>query len=204
MYKLIITSLTLTTILILPKQLLSKSVYSTYISEGMSFYKLEYYEKAIENFEKAIELNPTDPLPYRMIGLCYYRKNSFDKAIKYLSTSLTLENKDNPITLSIIGNIYFKQKKYNNSVIVYKKLLTITNNAFVCYRLIKSLEKVGKLEEAVEVGERFLYSPNWEEFDEKTFKSELRSLYIKLGNKYKNLKNETEYKKFIEKAKNLN
>ncbi|MEN2997992.1 MAG: tetratricopeptide repeat protein, partial [Brevinematia bacterium] len=133
----------------------------------MSFYKLGEYEKAEENFQRARELNPYDPLPYRMIGLCNYRKNQLDEAVKYLCISLTLEDADNVITLSIIGNIYYKQKKYNNSVIVYRRLASFTNSAFVFYRLMHSLERVGKLEEAVRVGEDFLKSCSWEDFDEK-------------------------------------
>ncbi|MGB9621227.1 MAG: tetratricopeptide repeat protein, partial [Brevinematia bacterium] len=109
----------------------SKSIYSVYISEGMSFYKLENYEEAIKNFKQALDLNPNDPLPHRMIGLCYYKIQKLDDAIKYLSTSLTLEKSDNPITLSIIGNIYFRQNKYYNATLVYEKLSEITNSAFI-------------------------------------------------------------------------
>lgn len=181
----------------------SKSLYSSYISEGMNFYKLGDYDKAIENFQSAIELNPNDPLPHRMIGLCNYRKDSLTEALKYLCISMTLEEEDNLITLSIIGNIYYKQKKYNNALLVYDKLNSLTNSAFISYRLIGLLEKFGKLEEATIVGEKFLSSPNWNEFDEKTFKSKLRSIYIKLANKYKKEGNKEKYERCLEKARNI-
>lgn len=180
-----------------------KSLYSVYISEGMSFYKLEKYDNAIENFKKAIELNPNDPLPYRMLGLCYYRVENLDEAVKYLSISLTLEKEDNPITLSIIGNIYFKQNKYNNAILVYEKLSKITNSAFVSYRLMKSYEKLNKLEEGVNRGEEFLKNPNWQDFDKQIFISKLRNLYIKLVNKYKNQKDTKKANYYFEKAKEL-
>ncbi|MCX8096204.1 MAG: tetratricopeptide repeat protein [Spirochaetes bacterium] len=182
----------------------ARSLYSTYISEGMSFYKMGEYDRAIENFTKAYELNALDPLPYRMIGLCHYRKNNLDEALKYLSISLTLEEDNNIITLSIIGNIYYKQKKYNNAVIVYDRLSSLTNSAFVYFRLMNSLENVGRLEEAMSVGERFLSSPVWGDFDEKIFKSELRSIYVKLGNKYKKEGLNDKAEKLFTKAKNLN
>lgn len=185
-------------------EVFARSLYSTYISEGMSFYRMGDYDKAIENFTKAYELNALDPLPYRMIGLCYYRKNILDEALKYLSISLTLEEEDNIITLSIIGNIYYKQKKYNNAVIVYERLSNLTNSAFVYFRLMNSLENVGRLEEAMNVGEKFLLSPVWGDFDEKIFKSELRSIYVKLGNKYKKEGLNDKAEKLFTKAKNLN
>lgn len=183
--------------------LFGKSTYSIYISEGMSFYKLGEYDKAIQNFEKAIELNPNDPLPYRMIGLSYYRKEQLNYAIEYLCKSMILEKEDNIITLSIIGNIYYKQKKYNNSTIVYERLTSLTNSAFITYRLMNSLEKVGRLEEAVKVGEKFLSSPTWEDFDQKTFKSYLRTLYVKLANNYKKEDKKELYERVIQKAKSL-
>lgn len=169
----------------------------------MSFYKLGEYDKAIQNFEKAIELNPNDPLPYRMIGLSYYRKEQLNYAIEYLCKSMILEKEDNIITLSIIGNIYYKQKKYNNSTIVYERLTSLTNSAFITYRLMNSLEKVGRLEEAVKVGEKFLSSPTWEDFDQKTFKSYLRTLYVKLANNYKKEDKKELYERVIQKAKSL-
>ncbi|MGC8870296.1 MAG: tetratricopeptide repeat protein [Brevinematia bacterium] len=182
----------------------SKSLYSVYISEGMSFYKLENYEEAIKNFKQALDLNPNDPLPHRMIGLCYYKIQKLDDAIKYLSTSLTLEKSDNPITLSIIGNIYFRQNKYYNATLVYEKLSEITNSAFISYRLMTLCEKLNKLEESVNVGEKFLSNPTWEDFNKQIFISKLRSLYVKLGNKYKNQGEKQKANFYFEKAKKLN
>ncbi|MCX8029829.1 MAG: tetratricopeptide repeat protein [Brevinematales bacterium] len=178
-------TLLITILLTLVNEAFTKSLYSTHISEGIAYYKLEEYDKAIDIFKKASELNPNDPLPYRMIGLSYYRKNILDEALKYLSISLTLEEGDNTITLSIIGNIYYKQKKFNNAVLVYEKLTSLTNSAFFYFRLINSLESIGRLEEAATAGEKFLHNPSWGDFDENIFKSKLRNIYIKLGNKYK-------------------
>lgn len=181
----------------------SGSLYSTYISEGMSFYKLGEYDKSMEFFRKAIELNPNDPLPYRMVGLCNYRKNFLDEAVRYLCISLTLEEGDNVVTLSILGNIYYKQKKYNNSAMVYERLLSLTNSAFVCHRLMVSLEKTGRIEEAVSVGEKFLLSPQWNEFDEELFKATLRRLYVKFGNRLKEMGLREKAENFFEKARKL-
>ncbi|MFN4244980.1 MAG: tetratricopeptide repeat protein [Brevinematia bacterium] len=191
-------------ILLIPIYSFAKSVYSAYISEGMLSYKLGDYDKAIESFEKALELNPNDSLPYRMIGLCYYRKSLFEQALTYLSISLVLENDLNNVTLSIMGNIYFKQRKYNNSVLIYERLSKVTNDAFTHYRLMKSLENIGKLEEAVSVGENFLSSPDWRGFDERTFKLELKSIYLKLSSKYKKIGRENDSRILLEKARNLN
>jgi len=181
-----------------------KSVYSTYISEGMSFYKLGEYDKAIENFNSAIKLNPNDPLPYRMIGLSYYKKSNYDEALKYLTISLAMEG-ENTITLSIIGNIYYSQKRYNNAVLVYEKLFNTENNSFVAFRLVKSFINVGKYKEAVEYGEKALNSNiSWDTIDQKTFVATLREAYIKYASYLEKNGKKNEAKIYTEKAKKLN
>jgi tetratricopeptide (TPR) repeat protein len=197
-------SLSIATILALATLAISKSVYSTYISEGMSFYKLGYYDKAIENFNSALNLNPNDPLPYRMIGLSYYRKSNYDEALRYLTISLALEG-ENTITLSIIGNIYYSQKKYNNATLVYERLFNKENNSFVAFRLVKSFIKVGKYKEAVEYGEKALSSNiSWDTIDKKTFIATLREAYVKYASHLEKNGKKEEAKAYIEKAKKLN
>ncbi len=181
-----------------------KSVYTTYISEGMSFYKLGEYEKAIENFNLAIKLNPNDPLPYRMVGLCYYKKSNYDEALRYLTISLALEG-ENTITLSIIGNIYYSQKKYNNASLVYEKLFNTEKNSFVAFRLVKSLINAKRYKEAVEYGENAINSDiSWETIDQKTLTATLREAYIKYAGFLEKNGRKEEAKKYIEKAKKLN
>ncbi|MEN2998959.1 MAG: hypothetical protein ABDH28_08015, partial [Brevinematia bacterium] len=80
---------------------------------------------------------------------------------------------------------------------------SFTNSAFVFYRLMHSLERVGKLEEAVRVGEDFLKSCSWEDFDEKVFRAKIRSIYVKLGNKFRSEGNRSKAEEFFEKAKRL-
>lgn len=59
-----------------------------------------YYEKlnrnkdAIENFEKAVLLDPTNNLYYDSLGLSYYRINNFYKALEVLDKALAIDPTD--------------------------------------------------------------------------------------------------------------
>ncbi|MGB9622016.1 MAG: hypothetical protein ACPL4C_06265, partial [Brevinematia bacterium] len=70
--------------------------------------------------------------------------------------------------------------------------------------LMTLCEKLNKLEESVNVGEKFLSNPTWEDFNKQIFISKLRSLYVKLGNKYKNQGEKQKANFYFEKAKKLN
>lgn len=52
-----------------------------------------YNEKAIEDYTKAIDLNPNDTLPYINRGLAYHRLGKLDNAIKDYDTAIAIDPK---------------------------------------------------------------------------------------------------------------
>jgi Tetratricopeptide repeat. len=54
----------------------------TYYMKGNELFEKEDYENAIENYNKALLLNPAFSECYFNKGLCYYNLKDFDKAIE--------------------------------------------------------------------------------------------------------------------------
>ena len=53
-----------------------------YYSRGTAYYYLNQYERAIKDFDRAIELNPNDVKAYYNRGIVYYDLKQYGRAIK--------------------------------------------------------------------------------------------------------------------------
>lgn len=74
---------------------------------GSSYYQLENYEKAKEEFSKAIDLNPVNDLAHTGLGWTYYQLNDYKKAKEELEKAFDI-NPENPATiegLRVLNNL---------------------------------------------------------------------------------------------------
>jgi stress-induced-phosphoprotein 1 len=55
---------------------------ATIKAKGIDAFKSKDFEKAIEEFAKAIELSPSDHTLYGNTSACYYNLNKFDEALE--------------------------------------------------------------------------------------------------------------------------
>ncbi len=101
--------------------------FSRHYSSGLDFYNNKEYENAIEEFDKALEINADGPRLYNLIGVSYYRIGDYEKAQESLVLSLELDQK-NLNALNQLGWAYFKLKNYNQSEEVFNQVLEIDPN----------------------------------------------------------------------------
>jgi len=73
------------------------------------------YEQAIEDFSKAIELNPNDAVAYYNRGLAYAKLNEHERAIEYYGKAIKLNPND--------------AKAYGNRGIAYSEILRYEESA---------------------------------------------------------------------------
>jgi len=59
---------------------------------GFCHFKLKEHEKAIENFKRVIQLNPTSAIDYANIGSNYRDMGRNDEAIRYYELALELDS----------------------------------------------------------------------------------------------------------------
>ncbi|MBC8112367.1 MAG: tetratricopeptide repeat protein, partial [Verrucomicrobia bacterium] len=93
-----------------------------YFAEGMKFFILESYSKAIDLFQRSLEINPESSGTNYTIADALARLGRYDDALKYAEKALKLDE-SNKYFYVLLAQIYERQKKYNAAVKVYQDLL---------------------------------------------------------------------------------
>ena len=75
------------------------------LEEGKTYYNNEEYDKAIEIFKKAIELNPNDDDCWRWLGNSYSKNGQIEEAIKSHLKATEL-NQNKGVNWSMLGSSY--------------------------------------------------------------------------------------------------
>lgn len=102
----------------------SKNVSENYIEEGNSFYNQGEYDKAIEMYNKAIELRPTSSAIYNNRGNAYHSKGNLTKAIGDFNKAIEI-NPNNAVAYFNRGNSYDELGKIDQSIGDYSKAIEI-------------------------------------------------------------------------------
>jgi len=71
---------------LVPKEEINEAI--EYASRGYSFNQLRLYDKAIEEFQKALKLNEDEMSVYNNLGISYIRKGLYDKSIDILKAGI--------------------------------------------------------------------------------------------------------------------
>jgi len=101
-----------------------------YLLRGNTWYKKKDYDKAIIDYNKAIEINPENEEVYLLRGNTRYKKKDYDKAIIDYNKAIE-NNPENEEVYILRGNSwYFKEDNnkamtYNNAIEDYEKAITI-------------------------------------------------------------------------------
>jgi len=84
--------------------------YRVYNNLGIAYEEIGEYEKAKENYFKAINFDPTSPRfeAYNNLGIVFLKQKKYDEAIFYFKEALKL-NKNYPITIINLGDAYFQK-----------------------------------------------------------------------------------------------
>lgn len=67
---------------------------------GEKALKCGYYDQAIQNLGKAIEANPTNPIPYLKRGIAYFELGEYDRSLEDYKHFTVQTNKDPPLSVS--------------------------------------------------------------------------------------------------------
>jgi len=99
----------------------------TYYQLGNDFYEKADYEKAIENYNMAILLNPIFSEAYFNRALCYYQLKNFDKSIVDYSKAAELDP-PNSIIYNNRGDAYYRKQDFKEAVKDYDKAIQLNPN----------------------------------------------------------------------------
>ena len=98
-----------------------------YHHRGYAYMLVGEFDKAIEDFNETIELNPKHPVAYVNRGLAYHLLGEFDKAIVDFSKAIELNPKDLIAYLSR-GNSYKSNANSELAIEDYKNRTICTNS----------------------------------------------------------------------------
>lgn len=96
-----------------------------YFTVGMYYHKLQEFDKAIENFTKAVESEPLNGDIHFNRGLVYIAKREYTKAIADINKAIELKG-DFPEAHHALGNVYDQQQDFARARQEYNKAIGLS------------------------------------------------------------------------------
>lgn len=120
----------------------------SYASIANQYFIQTYWDRAIENFQRVLELMPDSLETYVDLGLCYMRKNQPERAIKIIEEGLRF-CPNSPALYHLLGNAYAQANQWRNAIVSYKKAIQLAPRfPEVWYNIGLAYEKMESLGQA--------------------------------------------------------
>jgi len=116
------------------------------------FYEKQYkikpdYNRAIELFKKAEEINPKNENPNYYLGRVYYHLKQYRDAL--VETEKALDITEDSYSFRQLGDIYFAMNEYENALVAYKKSLAKDDLQWTRCSVTETLFELRKYDEAI-------------------------------------------------------
>jgi tetratricopeptide (TPR) repeat protein len=114
----------------------SSALSKAYNNRGVFFGVQEQFDRAIADFEKAIELDPENPTPYYNQGLTYNDTGDTDRALSDLDHLITMKPSEIADAYQLRGSILFNRHEYARALRNFDEVIDLApRNAFtLCQR----------------------------------------------------------------------
>ncbi len=109
-----------------------KHLTDAYIYRGIAYYGKGDIYRAIEDYSKAIELNPEHALAYNSRGIAYSNLKRYEEAIEDYSKAIEL-NSEYADAYNNRGNAYYKLEKYSKAKRDYNKAIKLDQNFYIAH-----------------------------------------------------------------------
>lgn len=120
-----------------------------YYNLGMIYNERGKFEKAVDAFNKALNMSPWYLPVYPNLGLAYDNLGLYDQAIEVYQTGIKLDPKLIR-AYHYLGNAYLKKGEYGEAVRVYRQVIEINpDNAEAYYNLGIAYDRSGLTGEAI-------------------------------------------------------
>ncbi|MGR3317133.1 MAG: tetratricopeptide repeat protein, partial [Candidatus Anammoxibacter sp.] len=114
-------------------------------SKGLFYLKIEQYEDAISEFQKALEINPANAELYNNLSIAYVQIRLYDEAILEIEKALTIEP-DNIGFLQSIAEIYYIQERFTKAEDTLNYILKIDEGNEEARKLLAQLKALKAIE----------------------------------------------------------
>ena len=122
-----------------------------YYNRGDTFFDLGKFEDAIQNYDKAIELDSNvNSVYYYNRGNAYFSLGKFEEAIQDYNKAIDL-NPNDDLSYNNKGNAYFSLGKFEDAIQDYNKAIDLNpNNASYYYNRGTTFANLEKFEDAIQ------------------------------------------------------
>jgi len=132
--------------------------YSVYMNRGIAYGQINQHDKAIEDFNKAMSINPNMSNAYAHRGIAFIGKGQYDGAIEDFNKAISINPNDD---FSYFGRActYLEMENFDKAIVDFKKAFSINpnfddgfNNAVRIYVLpVIMYYQQGQYDKAIEV-----------------------------------------------------
>ncbi|MBI4418273.1 MAG: tetratricopeptide repeat protein, partial [Ignavibacteriales bacterium] len=106
------------------------SVPGVYEVLGSAYRSAGRYDQALQNLEKALELQPANPEVHRQLAMLALVRGEYDKAMERASKALLLDPR-HPDSHEIMGHVQYFRQQYNSAQGSYDQAITLGNSPFL-------------------------------------------------------------------------
>ena len=155
------------------------------LEEGKTYYNNGEYDKAIEIFKKAVELNPNDDDNYYWLGISYNKNGQYQEAINSLLKAVEL-NPDDELNWYWLGRSYNDNEQYKEAINYLLKAVELNpDDELNWYWLGRSYNDNEQYKEAIDSLSKAVELLNTEEEEEDFWDTDASSDYRnRLGRSY--------------------
>jgi tetratricopeptide (TPR) repeat protein len=119
-----------------------------YAAQGSRSLLESNFNQSISYYQKALELNPNDPIILRSLGNAYYMSGQYQQAITSYQKAIEIDPRNADI-LRNLGRAYAQQGLNNDAITYYKKAIDVNPNDPEAFLGMGSVyNNLGKSEEA--------------------------------------------------------
>ena len=116
---------------------------------GLNYYRLREYPKAVEEFQRVLQLSPDYELATFQLGLAYARTGDFDQAIQALKHALELDGTNFSAAYNL-GAAYLKKQMVPEAAAAFRQSITTYPEYATAHRALGELLLYqGQVDEAV-------------------------------------------------------
>jgi lipoprotein NlpI len=98
-----------------------------FYSRGNAYYEKENYDQAIQDYNQAVRLNPSQASAFSNRGVAYASKGDYDSAIENYDEAIRL-NPNHADALYNRGNAYKHNKDYDRAILDYDQVIRLNPN----------------------------------------------------------------------------
>lgn len=102
-------------------------IVDTHNQAGLNYYHSGHYEKALEQFKKALSLGPEDAKIHYNLGLTYHKMDHLDEALGQYQKAAQL-NPSDAETHNNLGIVYYHKSFPEKAIAEFKTALRIDSN----------------------------------------------------------------------------